>query len=165
MEPFVILIKPQMKTFHNIFFHLFSQIAFSQIAVQFFPIHAILDQLLKALNHSLFVFLIGNTEPLVLCFTSSLPLSHSTSLLRCLLLTAERCAKFRAATVQGQVCPYTALFYFTDRRFARVSYILREYIISTRCLASVFLFGEQSSHCGHTYHSHTVMKARSALTT
>ena len=34
-----------------------------------------------------------------------LPLSHSTSLLRCLLLTTERCAKYRAATVQGKVIP------------------------------------------------------------
>ena len=91
----------------------------SKITVQFFLIRSILNQLLKALNHRLFVFLIGNSEPFVLCFTSSLPLSHSTSLLRCLLLTTERCAKFRAATVQGHIYPCTTLFYSTVTLFAR----------------------------------------------
>lgn len=39
----------------------------SQIRVQFFPIHAVFNQLPKTLNHSRFVFLIRNAKPLVLC--------------------------------------------------------------------------------------------------
>ena len=37
-------------------------------------------------------------------------LSHSTSLLRCLLLTTKRCVIIRAATVQGHIYPCTILF-------------------------------------------------------
>ena len=39
----------------------------SQIRVQFFPIHAVFNQLPKTLNHSRFVFLIRDAKPLVLC--------------------------------------------------------------------------------------------------
>ena len=53
----------------------------------------------------------------------------------------------------GYLC--TALFYFTDRYFARVSYILREYITSTRCLASVFLFGVNISLRPHISQPHS----------
>src|SRR5699024_5898987 len=59
---------------------------------------------------------------------------------------------------------YTALFYFTDRCFARVSNILRAYVTPTRCLASVFSLG-RTSYYVHMGHNCTVLKARSALTT
>ena len=65
------------------------------------------------------VGLMSSTFPLALWSSSAalfptifmlLPLSHSIILLCCLLPTTERCAKYRAATVQGHIYPCTALF-------------------------------------------------------
>ena len=70
-----------------------------RLRIKFFPIHAILNQLLKALNDRLFVFLIGNAEPLpfvlgrdqdaVLVSPASIPLTFLNLISVCTFQYAE----------------------------------------------------------------------------
>ena len=72
----------------------------SQIRVQFFPIHAVFNQLPKTLNHSRFVFLIRDAKPLVLC------LQH---LYRTLLLPEHAADQSRKQVLCFQRIPFTSV--------------------------------------------------------